>query len=68
MPYRIDLAGAEDAALDRLIALGALDVEPAGGGLAALMPDRIAPADVAAALGLERVTTSAAIGRDDGSV
>ena len=37
MPYRVDVRRAGDDALDRLIELGALDVEPLPeGGLAAL--------------------------------
>jgi ribosomal protein L11 methyltransferase len=55
--------------LDRLVELGALDVERSpGGGIAALMPDGVAPEDVARALGVEDVSISAAVGRDAGSV
>ncbi len=68
VPYRLDLPEASGAVLDRLIELGALDAEPTpGGGLAALMPDRAGPRQVARALGLARVATSPAIPRDDGS-
>jgi ribosomal protein L11 methyltransferase len=67
--YRIDLATGGVQALDRLVELGALDLERSpDGGLAALMPDALAPDAIAAALGVERVAISAAIGRDDGSV
>jgi ribosomal protein L11 methyltransferase len=54
MPYRIDLRGAPDDALDRLVEMGALDVESIddGGGIAAIMPDRVVPDSVAQALGL----------------
>lgn len=68
MPYRIDLRGAGDAALDRLVDLGALDVESHGDGLAALMPDAAAPEDVARAVGAGDYTVSAAAGRDENSV
>jgi ribosomal protein L11 methyltransferase len=68
VPYRIDVTRPPGDALDRLVTMGALDVEPAGRGLAAIMPDGVAPAAVAAALGVSRVKVSAAVGRDDGSV
>ncbi len=69
MPYRIDITRAGDAALDRLVELGALDVERSpGGGIAALMPDGVAPAQVALALGVADLSVSPAVGRDTGSV
>ena len=69
MPYRVDLRAVEAGAAERLIELGALDVEPApGGGLAAVMPDRVTPAQVATALGLGDLAVSSAVGRDAGSV
>ena len=69
MPYRVDIARASDAALDRLVELGALDVDHSpGGGIAALMPDGIAPEQVARALGVDDVSISPAVGRDAGSV
>ena len=68
MPYRLDLPGAGDAALDRLIELGALDVEVNDRRIAALMPDGVAPETVARALGTQRFTVSAASGRDEDSV
>lgn len=68
MPYRIDLRGAGDAAFDRLVALGALDVEMTGESVAALMPDSITPEEIAGALGTTVVSVSPAVGRDDGSV
>jgi hypothetical protein len=43
VPYRIELDTAASDTIDRLIDLGALDVELAGGRIAALMPDRIPP-------------------------
>ena len=69
MPYRIHFRDADDALLDRLIDLGALDAERDGdGGLTALMPDAVTPDHAAAALGFDDVTISPALGRDDGSV
>jgi ribosomal protein L11 methyltransferase len=68
VPYRIDLRRAGAAALDRLVDLGALDVEPLGNGLAALMPDAVAPQAIGRALGTEDFTVSAAVGRDEESV
>ena len=69
MPYRVDIAHAEDAVLDRLVELGALDVERSpGGAIAALIPDGVAPEDVARALGVDDVSISPAVGRDAGSV
>ena len=45
MPYRVNLSKANEDALDRLVDLGALDVELFGrlGGIAALMPDGVTP-------------------------
>ena len=69
MPYRIDVTRAGDAAFDRLVELGALDVEHSpGGGIAALMPDGVAPEQVARALGVADLSVSTAVGRDAGSV
>src|SRR5262249_7595748 len=46
-----------------------LDVERSpGGGLAALMPDGVAPEHVALALGIAELSVSPAVGRDAGSV
>jgi ribosomal protein L11 methyltransferase len=55
-------------ALDRLVELGALDVESLGSGLAAIMPDGVAPDSVASALEVSELSVSAAVGRDDESV
>lgn len=69
MPYRIDLRIPGAGALDQLIDLGALDVEPLPpSGVAALMPDRVRPADIAKALGIDQVPVSPAVGRDSDSV
>jgi ribosomal protein L11 methyltransferase len=69
MPYRIDIHAAPAGTLERLIDLGALDVEASpGGGVAALVPDNVAPREVASALGTDAIVASPAIGRDAGSV
>jgi ribosomal protein L11 methyltransferase len=69
VPYRVDIAHAADSLLDRLVELGALDVERSpGGGIAALMPDGVAPEHVARALGVDNLSISPAVGRDAGSV
>ncbi len=68
MPYRVDLSRPPLDAADTLIELGALDVELGPGGLSALMPDAVAAAEVATALGVARVRMTPARGRDDGSV
>jgi ribosomal protein L11 methyltransferase len=67
MPYRIDLHGAPADAFDRLVELGAIDVELTDEGVAAIMPDGVTAASVANALaGNVRVTP--ARGRDNESV
>lgn len=69
VPYRIDLGKPGTDAFDRLVELGALDVEvTTGGGLAALMPDRLAPEQVASAFSDTDISVTPAVGRDDGSV
>jgi ribosomal protein L11 methyltransferase len=69
VPYRIDLHNVDDAAFDRLVELGAIDVESSpGGGGAALMPDSVTPEKIANALGVAGVSVSPASGRDAGSV
>jgi ribosomal protein L11 methyltransferase len=69
MPYRIDVGRASDDVLDRLIDLGALDVDrSADGRIAALLPDSVAPEQVARALGIGHLPVSPATGRDAASV
>ena len=69
MPYRVDLADQDAGALERLIELGALDVDSTpDGGSAALMPDSVTTAQVAAALGIDEIAISPAVGRDAESV
>jgi ribosomal protein L11 methyltransferase len=69
VPYRIDLRDATDESLDRLVELGALDVELLhDGAMAALIPDGITPDQVASALGTAGIVVSPAAGRDAGSV
>ncbi|HEX5108705.1 MAG TPA: 50S ribosomal protein L11 methyltransferase [Vicinamibacterales bacterium] len=68
MPYRIDIPEAGVDTFDRLVELGALDVESDNGAIAALMPDAVAPEQVVEALGLGAATVSPAAGRDADSV
>lgn len=68
MPYRLDIPCATDAVLDRLVGLGALDVEASDAGVAALMPDHVVPAVVNEALDGRAMTMSAATARDNGSI
>jgi ribosomal protein L11 methyltransferase len=69
VPYRLDVRESAENAAERLIDLGALDVEPVpGGGVTALMPDRVKPDEVATALGTTALTVSLAAGRDADSV
>jgi ribosomal protein L11 methyltransferase len=69
MPYRVDVRNVGDEALDRLVELGAIDAELSdNGGIAALMPDSVAPDQVAIALGVDDISVSPAAGRDAGSV
>src|SRR5262245_56475381 len=68
MPYRIDIFSPPKDVLDRLVQLGALDIEAVSGGIAAIIPDGVAPDAVAGALGVARVTASPAVARDNGSV
>jgi ribosomal protein L11 methyltransferase len=70
VPYRVDLrARAADEVLDRLIELGASDVDvSADGWIAALLPDSVAPERVARAPGITDIRISPARGRDAGSV
>lgn len=68
MPYRIDISSPPHDVLDRLVNLGALDIEQLHAGIAAIIPDNVTPDEVATALGVENVTVSAAVARDNGSV
>jgi ribosomal protein L11 methyltransferase len=69
VPYRIDLRSPNDTALDCLVELGAIDAELLpDGGIAALMPDSVAPEQVASALAAGEVSVSPATGRDADSV
>lgn len=68
MPYRIDVSDPPPDALDVLVEMGALDLELAAGGLAALLPDDVRPDAVAGALGGAHITVSDAVARDNGSV
>ena len=68
VPYRIDISCPPHDALDHLVQLGALDIEPVNDGLAAIIPDGVTPDAVAGALSVASVAVSPAVGRDDGSV
>src|SRR5262249_27988174 len=69
VPYRVDLRNAGNDALDRLVELGAIDAEVAPDGrIAALLPDGVAPEQVARALRVDEVSVSRAVGRDADSV
>jgi ribosomal protein L11 methyltransferase len=69
VPYRLDLRNAGDDVLDRLIALGAIDVESSQEGvISALLPDSVSPEQIAHALGVHDMTVSPAVGRDANSV
>jgi len=68
LPYRIDLSCPRPDALDLLVELGALDIEPIGDELAAILPDSVTEDMVAAQFGRANVTVSDAVARDDGSV
>jgi ribosomal protein L11 methyltransferase len=68
MPYRIDISFPPDDALDQLVQLGALDIEPVSDGLAAIIPDGVRPDAVVGVLGVAVVTVSPAVARDNGSV
>jgi ribosomal protein L11 methylase PrmA len=68
VPYRIDISCPPHDALDKLVQLGAIDIEPVNGGLAAIFPDGVTLDTVARALGVASVTVSPAVGRDNGSV
>jgi ribosomal protein L11 methyltransferase len=68
VPYRVDIANAPPDAFDRLVGLGAIDIESAPGELAVLMPDGITPEAIAAALGVSDLRVSPVTPRDDGSL
>ena len=71
VPYRVDLRNVGHDTFDRLIDIGAIDADVSpDGGIAALMPDRVTPEQVAAALGVDvrSLSISPAVGRDEGSV
>jgi ribosomal protein L11 methyltransferase len=71
VPYRVDLRNVGHDTFERLIDLGAIDADVSpDGGIAALMPDRVTPEQIAAALGVDdrSLSVSSAVGRDEGSV
>ena len=69
MPYRIHFPVIDHVEIDRLIDLGAIDVDESGaGGVTALMPDSIPPQRIAHAIARHDFTVSPALARDAGSV
>lgn len=68
MPYRLDLPHPPADALDRLIALGALDAEAIDGTVAAVLPDGITIERLTRDLDGAPFTLGPATARDDGSV
>jgi ribosomal protein L11 methyltransferase len=68
VPYRVDFRVTRDDALERLIELGAIDVESSPDGLAALMPDSVPVERLVDITGVAGVSVSAAVGRDADSV
>lgn len=68
MPYVICFRQTAGDAFDRVVELGALDVETSGTSLTALMPDDVAPERIAGALDTREYATAPATSRDDGSV
>jgi ribosomal protein L11 methyltransferase len=68
MPYRIDTTEAGVDAFDRLVDLGALDIEVIGRRVAALMPDTVSLDRVRDALSTQEVEVSPAQARDNDSV
>jgi ribosomal protein L11 methyltransferase len=67
VPFRIDIGDPPADAIDRLTAIGALDIDLTDTGIAAILPDRLTPSALTEALGVTAITISAAIGRDDES-
>jgi len=68
VPYRVDLSHAPADALDRLIDLGALDVDTRDHHVIALLPDDVTIERVSATLGRNDVRATPARGRDGNSV
>jgi ribosomal protein L11 methyltransferase len=69
MPYRLDLRKCSDGTFDRLIELGAVDFESSNdGAIAALLPDNVAPEQVACAVGGAEIVVSPTQALDNGSV
>jgi ribosomal protein L11 methyltransferase len=68
VPYRVDFRNAASDAFDRLVELGAIDVELSAGGIAALMPDRVSAEQVTHIVTADDVSFSPAVARDAGSV
>jgi ribosomal protein L11 methyltransferase len=68
VPYRVDLRNVSPDAFDRLVDLGAIDVEISTDGIAALMPDSVASEQITRKVGTVDIVISPAVARDAGSV
>jgi ribosomal protein L11 methyltransferase len=68
VPYRIDIPETSADAFDRLVELGALDVEVRDGAIAALIPDGVTRGELLTALRIDDLRVSPAFGRDFDSV
>jgi ribosomal protein L11 methyltransferase len=69
VPYRVNVRNVRNDGFDRLVELGAIDAEfSPDDSIEALMPDSVTPEQVAAALGIDDISVSPAVGSDDGSV
>ncbi|HET9942524.1 MAG TPA: 50S ribosomal protein L11 methyltransferase [Terriglobia bacterium] len=68
MPYRIDISSSSDDVFERLVDLGALDVERSDCGTSAILPDTVSPDAVAHSLGVTDLALLPAVSRDGGSV
>jgi ribosomal protein L11 methyltransferase len=68
VPYRVDLRNVGRDAFDRLVELGAMDVEVSVDGIAALMPDSVTSELVAHAVTADDISFSPGMARDAGSV
>jgi ribosomal protein L11 methyltransferase len=68
VPYRIDISSPPHDVLDRLVHLGALDIESTRNGIAAILPDGVTADAAASALGVTGIIVSPAVSRDSESI
>lgn len=68
MPHRIEITHPPRDAFDRLVDLGALDIEPIGDKLEAILPDNVTLDQITDSLRGGSVSASSAVGRDSDSV